>query len=234
MRLYIIRHADPDYANHTITPPGHLEARALAERLQGEGIERIYSSPVPRALHTMQYTADLLNMEPSIQPWMAELEGWQIPDADGLNMAAWNVDGEAVREREPFPQRGDWHKFGPFENRDFHIKFNLLKSNSDQFMASLGYAREGGRYRIVQSHQQKIAVFCHLGFGLSWLAHLLELPLPLVWSGLWKAPSSVTTVLLDERSDRWAVPRCIGLGDTSHLHKADLPASRQGIIKNYY
>lgn len=30
MRLYIIRHADPDYPNNTITPEGHLEAQALA------------------------------------------------------------------------------------------------------------------------------------------------------------------------------------------------------------
>ncbi len=29
MRLYIIRHADPDYPNNTITPEGHLEAQAL-------------------------------------------------------------------------------------------------------------------------------------------------------------------------------------------------------------
>ncbi|MEC9258269.1 MAG: histidine phosphatase family protein, partial [Candidatus Poribacteria bacterium] len=28
MRLYIIRHADPDYPNRTITEKGHLEAQA--------------------------------------------------------------------------------------------------------------------------------------------------------------------------------------------------------------
>lgn len=31
MRLYIIRHADPDYPNNTITPAGHLEAKARGD-----------------------------------------------------------------------------------------------------------------------------------------------------------------------------------------------------------
>ena len=33
MRLYIIRHADPDYKNDTITVFGHKDAQALAKRL---------------------------------------------------------------------------------------------------------------------------------------------------------------------------------------------------------
>lgn len=232
MRLYIIRHADPDYENHTITPSGHMEAQALAERLQQERIDRIYSSPVPRALHTMQYTADLLKLEPAIQPWMAEL-GWHIQDAVGSDKAAWNVDGELVRGSGPFPQRDSWSDTEPFGGRDFRSKYEALREHSDSFLKSLGYAREGGRYRILQPNRDRIAVFCHLGFGLTWLSHLLELPVPLMWTGFWKAPSSITTLLLDERSEQWAVPRCIGLGDTSHLHRAGLPISRQGIVANF-
>ena len=38
MKILLIRHAEPDYPNHTITAPGHLEAQALAERLAGTRI----------------------------------------------------------------------------------------------------------------------------------------------------------------------------------------------------
>jgi hypothetical protein len=76
-------------------------------------------------------------------------------------------------------------------------------------------------------------VFCHGGFGLTWLAHLLALPLPLVWSGFWLPPSSVTTMLFDERSPEWAVPRCIGLGDVSHLYAAGLQVQARGIMANF-
>jgi broad specificity phosphatase PhoE len=233
MRLYIIRHADPDYANHTITPSGHLEAAALAERLKREGIESIYCSPLPRAIHTMQYTAELLKLTPDIQPWMKELEGWHALDRTGSRIAAWNTDGETVRHNRPFPQSDNWHDFGPFRDKDFRSRYDALTDHSDSFMESLGYRREDGKYKIIQRNERKIAVFCHLGFGMTWLSHLLELPLPLIWSGFWKAPSSVTTVLMDERSAEYAVPRCIGVGDVSHLYAANLPISSQGIVANF-
>ena len=57
MRIYIIRHADPDYENDTITPRGHLEAKALAERMLQENIDSI-CSPLQRARHTMNYTGN--------------------------------------------------------------------------------------------------------------------------------------------------------------------------------
>ncbi len=50
MRLYLIRHADPDYENDKLTPAGELEAAALARRLAAYHLDAIYSSPMPRAL----------------------------------------------------------------------------------------------------------------------------------------------------------------------------------------
>lgn len=73
MRLYIIRHADPDYPNNTITPEGHLEAQALAKRLSSHGLDRIYASPLGRALDTMRYTADSLGMTHEVEHWTQEL-----------------------------------------------------------------------------------------------------------------------------------------------------------------
>jgi hypothetical protein len=43
----------------------------------------------------------------------------------------------------------------------------------------------------------------------------------------------VTTVLFDERSPEWAVPRCIGFCDVSHLYAAGLPVQPRGILANF-
>ncbi|QHW32057.1 histidine phosphatase family protein [Paenibacillus rhizovicinus] len=230
MKLYIIRHADPDYPNHTITAPGHLEAKALSERLANTKIDRIYSSPLGRALHTMQYTSDALGMTPTVLPWTAELDGWQITQPSGESMVAWNSDHTWVREQRPFPSSDDWHARAPFDNPVFKAKFSQIQADSDAFFLQHGYRREGGRYRIVEPNREAIAVFCHLGFGLAWLSHLLELPLSMVWSGFWIAPSSVTTVVMEERAHGWAAPRCYGVGDISHLYGAGLAASRAGLF----
>ncbi|MGN6699643.1 MAG: histidine phosphatase family protein, partial [Thermomicrobiales bacterium] len=81
--------------------------------------------------------------------------------------------------------------------------------------------------------RDRIAVFCHNGSAQTWLAHLLAIPLTLFWSSFWLAPSSVTTVLFDERSTDWAVPRCLSVGDLSHLYAAGLPAQPKGILANF-
>jgi probable phosphoglycerate mutase len=232
MRLYLIRHADPDYPNKTITAAGHLEAQALTRRLAAHGLDHIYSSPLPRAMTTAQYTAELLRMPVEVEEWTQEL-GWTIEQPPHGVIAAWNLPGELIRAQEPYPTHATWHQLPYLENLALREKFEAIKNNGDRFLERHGYKREGGCYRCVQPNRDKIAVFCHGGLGLAWLAHLLEIPLPLAWSGFWLAPSSVTTVLFEERSAEYAVPRCIGVGDVSHLYAAGLPIQPRGILANF-
>ena len=232
MRLYIIRHADPDYPNNTITPAGHLEAQALAKRMTVLRPHRLYSSPLPRAHQTMQYSADALGMTGSIEEWTAEMSECRLTLEPWGEMVMWDVPGEIIRAHEPHVHHHNWHSLNCLSDPLFRRRFNELKQNSDLFLARHGYQREGGRYRCVDPHRQRIAVFCHGGFGLCWLAHLLEIPAPLMWSGFHMPPSSVTTILFDERSKEWATPRCIGFGDVSHLYEAGLPVQPAGIKAN--
>jgi probable phosphoglycerate mutase len=88
-------------------------------------------------------------------------------------------------------------------------------------------------YTFEYSNRQRIAFFAHLGFGLAWLSYLLDIPLPLMWAGFYLHPSSVTTILFDERAPGVAVPRVLALGDLSHLARAGLPPTPAGIIANY-
>lgn len=235
MRIYIIRHADPDYANNTITPEGHLEAKALARRLAREGLDRIYSSPMGRAMHTMQYTAEALGMEAIIEDWTKEISELHM-NVDGYGrMVTWNLHGELIRNELPVLTHDSWHKLSSIADDPKVLDiYKQIADASDDFIKRHGYERCGGLYRCIRPNREKIAVFCHGGFGITWLAHLLEIPLPLVWSGFWLPPSSVTTVLFDERTPEWAVPRCIGVADVSHLYEAGLEVLPKGIVANYY
>jgi probable phosphoglycerate mutase len=236
MRLYIVRHADPDYDRNTITPAGHLEAQALARRLAGDGLTHIYTSPLNRARETARYTAELTKIEPVIEDWTQELGGLNVdlPQRSGdiETMVVWDAPGEIIRAADPLPTHETWHDLPLLRGLGIRQRFEQVIADSDAFIARHGYAREGGRYRIVCANQDQIAVFCHNGSGLTWLAHLLAIPLTLMWAGFWLAPSSVTTILFDERSDVWAVPRCLGLGDVSHLYEARLQVQPRGIRGN--
>lgn len=233
MRLYIIRHAEPDYENDTITPEGRFEAKALAERLSKHGLDRIYCSPLGRARHTMEYTSQLLGIEPVIEEWTEEID-LTVEQPPWGRLLFCDVPGEIIRSNDQYMDNKTWHKKEPFNSTEFQVKFESLKKYSDDFISRQGYERDGGCYRCLMPNRDKIAVFCHAGFGLTWLAHLLGVCPTLMWAGFWLPPSSVTTVLFDERSNEWAVPRCIGLGDISHLYKAQLSVKACGIKANFY
>ncbi len=231
MLLYIVRHADPDYDRNTITTTGHLEAQALSRRFARQGLDLIYSSPYPRAVQTMQYTADALGITPEIVEWAGELNEWQIDQKWGAKFA-FDLAGETIRGCDPLPGHDTWHLTTPLDDPLFREKFSALKEFSDTFLVQHGYQREGGVYRNLQPNRKKIAIFCHNGFGLTWIAHLLEIPVSLIWSGFWLAPSSVTTILFEERSADWAVPRTLGVGDVSHLYAEGLPVQQRGLLSN--
>lgn len=231
MRLYIIRHADPDYANNTLTPAGHLEAQALARRLASHGLDYLYCSPLERARLTARYTADLLKIEPAVEEWTQEIPDWRVELAGWGPMPKWDLPAEVLRA-QPYPTHETWHEMPFWDAASTRACFDALVAASDQFLARHGYVREGRLYRCVRPNRAQVAVFCHQGFGVTWLAHLLDIPPPVMWSAFYLAPSSVTTVLFEERSAQWAAPRCLAVGDVSHLYEARLPVQPRGLRGN--
>lgn len=232
MRLYIIRHADPDYVLDSLTPAGHLEAAALAKRMTQIAPTHLYCSPLQRARHTCQYTEKLLGLSATIEPWTHEVSDCRQEYTPGGNLCIWDCPAELIRASTPLPTADNWHESPYFSTPLYRQRFDEIRASSDAFLARHGYLREGGRYRIIAPNRDRLAVFCHGGFGLWWLAHLLEIPLPLVFAGFFLPPSSITTILFDERSTTWATPRALGTGDISHLYAAGLPTSTSGIKAN--
>jgi probable phosphoglycerate mutase len=232
MRIYIVRHGEPDYSKNSLTPAGHKEAAALARRMVQIAPTHLCTSPVQRSRHTCAYTEQALGRQAQVEEWTAELH--ECRDDYGIfgKLMVWDYPGEKIRESHPMPTAHDWHEREGFTNPVFRTSNEFVIKSSDEFLARHGYERQGGRYRIVNANTHRIAMFCHGGFGLWWLAHLLEIPLPLVFSGFFMPPSSVTTILMDERSKDWATPRCLGVGDISHLYAAGLPMSTSGIKAN--
>lgn len=108
-----------------------------------------------------------------------------------------------------------------------------IRHHSDEFLARLGYVRDGGAYRIRMRNEKKIAVFASGGFGLSWLSVLLEIPYPLMWSGFFLHTSSVTQILFDERELGIATPRCIMMSALPHLFASSMVPGIRGIKANY-
>lgn len=209
MRLYLIRHAEPAYPRDALTARGHRQARALARRLSDLGIDRVCSSPMNRALETAAYTAKRLGREVEVEPWARELEDWWIPDEAVGELPAWQVDAAILRALG----REDWASLPPLDVPHLRQGFERLCADADAFLARQGCRRDGATYRLEGPPNQGIALFCHAGLALTWLAHLLAIPPPLVWAGFSLPPASVTTIQFETLAGGGAAPRCLGLGD---------------------
>jgi broad specificity phosphatase PhoE len=230
MRIYLIRHADPDYSIDALTPAGHRESQALAEHLTDFGLDELYTSSMGRAQLTAGYTADRLKLPVAVEPWARELRDIY---SEEHQRSLWDLDGALLRSPEILDDLNNWDKIPLFDMPNLTTIRESIRNYSDEFLSRQGFTRDGHIYRFERENRKQIAFFAHLGFGLAWLSHLLDIPLPLMWAGFYLHPSSITTILFDERSPGVAVPRVIGMGDLSHLYRVGLKAQPTGIKANY-
>ena len=81
-----------------------------------------------------------------------------------------------------------------------------------------GYVRDGHCYRVEKSNQDTLVFFCHFGVGCVLISHLLNVSPMVLWHGTCAAPSSVTTIVTEERRQGLAYFRMSSYGDVSHLY----------------
>ncbi len=222
MRLYFIRHADPDYSTDTLTPRGKREAEALSDYLGTLNLDRMYTSPMGRARETASYTSAKTGIPSVVLDWTAEL---RLRSCDGTDYPAWETIPENLRRPE-FQEHSSWTP-----------ALEQLARDSDAWIESLGWRRDGFSYVYRPESgvpkKLKVALFGHGGFGLSWLSHLLAIPTHLLWSSFFLQTSSVTTVLFEERVDSKATPRILSMSQLPHIYKAGLEPSTTGMKWNH-
>jgi broad specificity phosphatase PhoE len=224
MRIYLIRHGDPDYSTDSLTEAGKAEALSLSEYLASIKLDYLFTSPLGRARATASYTETRLAKEATVLDWTEEIK-LPSPDGSDLDFMTWYQSPENFRNQS-YKKNDAWNE----------ILQNITKE-SDSLIESLGWKRSGHQYHFLSEkniHKDvQIAIFSHGGFGLTWLAYLLNIPYHYIWSSFFLHASSITTILFDERPQNVGTPRVIGLAALPHLYKNGLTPTRTGIQSNY-
>ena len=216
MKLVFVRHGKPDYIHDCLTPEGKRQAAAVAERLAGEGISEIYASPCGRASETASYTALRLGLPVTTLDFMHEITwgGNGIP----FEGHPWTLSDMMMEEGFDF-QNQNWQMHPFFRDNAATLHHRNVTAQFDAFLCNQGYAHEGRRFLCTAENEKTIAVFSHGGSGGCVLAHLLDLPLPYVFSVMPFGLTSIITLYFDVKPGCYVFPRLCLFNDCAHVEQ---------------
>ena len=220
MKILIIRHADPDYEADSLTSQGWKEAELLAGRISRMDIQKIYVSPLGRARDTAGVSLKKMAKEAEVCEWLREFAPCiRRPDKEGGSIAWDWLPQDWTKIRECY-DKDAWSSIDAMKSGNVQEEYAWVADSLDGVLARHGYVREGNYYRVERGSSDTIAFFCHFGLECVLLSHLLGVSPMILWHGTCAAPSSVTTLITEERRRGIAYFRMSSFGDVSHLTAA--------------
>ena len=224
MLLYIVRHGDPVYSTDSLTERGRLQAEAVGKRLFHSKIDRIFSSPMGRALETAEPACRLLGLEKNIEEWTHEIQSERLtPFPDGKMKSITNVQNTYYRENGnidlPFERA---YECTGINQTQMKSAVQYIEEHGKEFLERLGYKEENGVYRILRKNEEKVALFCHSAFARAWLSVLLHIPLHMMWASFVYTHTGVTVLEFKNNENGVTAPQCLCYSDVSHLYAENL------------
>ena len=229
MKILIVRHAEPDYVHDSITEKGWREAECLADMLVRQLNERsqagqtyFYMSPYGRAQDTASLTLQKLGRTAEVLPWLKEFDILiDRPDDTSRKRVPWDWPPEDWMKDPRLYLADRWSENERMAAGNVGAEYRRVTEEFDALMARHGYRREGGFYRAERSNHDTVVLFCHFGLEGVLLSHIWGVsPMP-VWQGFCAQPSSVTTLVTEERREGIASFRMLAFGETTHLYMKD-------------
>ncbi len=227
MKILIVRHGDPDYKKDSLTEKGWREAELLSEYLTKMDVKACYTSPLGRAKDTASLTLKKLDMQAEECDWLREFPCLiNRPDAC-KPIIVWDwlpTDWTLVPEHF---DKDKWYTTDIRKEGGVPEEYKRVVSSFDALIAKHGYVREHEYYKAVNANNDTIILFCHYGLECVLLSHLMNVSPMILWHGMCAAPSSVTTVVTEERRQGDAYFRITSFGATPHLYAGNEEPSFQ-------
>lgn len=176
MTLYLIRHAEPDYENDTITENGKLQAAKLGTWFKEIPLDELYHSSMGRAKMTASFIAKEKNITMTSLDWAREL-CWGKADGNPYDSASpWMIKDSVIEKTHSYPDGESWRDLVEFSNDRVVSDIDAHCKNFDDFLSSHGYKRENKLYKAVSPNEKSIAIVCHGGTISTLISHLTNTP----------------------------------------------------------
>jgi probable phosphoglycerate mutase len=221
MRIIFVRHGHPDYKADCLTELGHLQAEAAADRLENEKIAQVFSSSKGRAMQTAEHIANRRQLPVIACDFMREI-GWGSLDEEPIyeNGHPWFTAKRMVSQGESVvdPQ---WASKEPFcKNRVTNFE-KIVSEGLDEWLAQLGYVREGLYYRVVRSNPDTVVMGGHGGSSCMALAHMFNLPFTFCVTAINPHFTGITVIGFDGKEGDLISPYFELANDARHIAGID-------------
>ena len=236
MLLFYVRHGDPIYNPDSLTSLGHRQAEAVAKRIALYGVNKIYASSSNRAMQTAQPTCEILKQEKTILDWCNESHAWAeftVPMGDS-GRVDWDFNQlkELYASREIVDLGDRWYEHPAIRDYHFERGNERIRREAHALLAEHGYEYDPEKrmYKAVRPNDDRIALFAHQGFGLSFLSCILDIPRPVFCTRFDMSHSGMTVIQFDANRE-YVLPKILTMANDSHLYREGLPTNYQNQIR---
>ncbi|MCR5684389.1 MAG: histidine phosphatase family protein [Lachnospiraceae bacterium] len=217
MKLYFIRHGEPDYEHDCLTPNGRRQAQCTAQKLKGAGIDEIYASPMGRAVETASYTAKEYGYNITKLDFMHEINWGDDKGEIPYGGHPWSLSYRLLTEAPEYLRSDDWDEHHYFRNNKCLEYYGRISEEFDGFMAGFGYERKDGLYICHEPNEKKIALFAHGGSGAVMFSHVLNLTFPFVLAVMPYGVCSISVIDFASHPGELIVPRLALFNEMGHI-----------------
>ena len=140
------------------------------------------------------------------------------PDCPDKERIVWDWLPQDWTAEPRFFREDDWYKNEYLAPFDIEKEYRYVTGQFDLLLEKHGYRRDGRIYRAERPNHDTLAFFCHFGVEGVILSHLWGVSPMILWHDLCAAPSSVTTLVTEERRKGIANFRMLAYGERTHLY----------------
>ena len=219
MRIILIRHGDPNYEKDCLTELGHKQAAAAAQRLLSESIDEVFSSPQGRAVQTAEYLSKASGIKDiHILDFIREIRYGREDELYDDKWHPWKGADKLMAEGQNL-QSDSWRGFPVYKENFATIDADKIGEETDKWLASQGYVREGLYYRNRRpdNQQRTLAIFCHGGASSAFLARVLNQTFPYMCAVCHFSHTGISVLRFNKNPGSLAMPVVELLNDDRHL-----------------
>jgi probable phosphoglycerate mutase len=131
----------------------------------------------------------------------------------------WDETDEMSKRGEDLTDP-NWRELPFFKDNAATEDVNMIAQETDKWMATLGYEREGLYYRCAREDDKEhtIVLFAHGGSGTAMLSRILNLPFPYLCAIVRMEHTAITVLRMDSRPGSVTMPVVELLCDSRHIH----------------